>query len=246
MARRQADGAMASERWDREADELRAAWWQALNTSERLNERSAIIGLWPSTVASDDPARYSTLLKEQWDKSHLPDGTFKTRPLWTYFKAAEAHQWLLEESTGVKGARENAWNTLEWFWANQTSPGLYTWWEGDGSEYSFNQWDNIRGWLNPLPVTPHYWTAAEILSLQLDMLVHEDTNGNLTVGLGVPDSWLTHSMSVAGIVTTRGIVSWNWDGHHLQVLLNGQPVPFTPGPAFRASLSSGPSLRTKS
>jgi len=238
IALRQPGGAVYAKLWDQEASVLRKAWWRALSTPQREDDRSAIVGLWPSNIANNDPIPYSSLLKEHWDKTHDPTGNFKSRPLWTYFKVAEAHEWLLEGEARVPDARTHVWQTLNWFWDHQSSPGLYTWWEGRGEENSFGLWQEIRGWEHPGAVTPHYWTAAEMLSLQLDMLVHEDEDGSLVIGLGVPNSWLAHPMHVSGIVCPRGTVAWSWDGHHLKVLLNGQPVTYIPGPAFRGILKN--------
>ncbi len=71
-----------------------------------------------------------------------------------------------------------------------------------------------------------------MLSLQLDMLVHEDEDGQLVVGLGVPTHWLAHPMRVAGIYISRGRVSWQWDGRRMSVQLDGKEVPFRVGPSF--------------
>jgi hypothetical protein len=238
IARGQPGGAAYADQWTREADELRIAWWRAFNTKEREDDRSAIIGLWPSNIAGNDPVRYSSLLAEQWNRAHDSSDNPKQRPLWTYFTIANAHEWLLEEPAGIPEAREHVWKTIDWFWANQTSPGLYTWWEGAGEENSFGLWQGIRGWVRPHYVTPHYWTAAEMLALQLDMLVHEDSQGNLIIGLGIPDSWVDRPMHVAGIECSRGTVAWNWDGHRMQVFVNNKPALFVLGPAFKRVIDS--------
>jgi len=218
LAQRMDDGTRAGE-WSGLATKLREAWWRAFETKERDNERTGIVGLWPSAVAADQPARYRSALRE-------PE--FSKRPLWTYFNIAGAHQWLL------LGDRGPVWKTLEYFWANQASPGLYSFWEGEGEENTFGLWENIRGWVKPPYVTPHYWAASEMLALQLDMLAYAGDQG-LVVGAGVPDEWAKKPMKVSGIATKLGIVAWTWDGRRLAVTLDGKPAQARPGPAFRSA-----------
>lgn len=203
--------------WTQSAAQLRTAWWTAFDTQERGNERTAIVALWPSAIASDQPARYRAALRE-------PE--FRTRPLWTYFDIAQAHQRL------YLGDIDRVWQTLNWFWSNQSSPGLYSFWEGSGEENTFGLWEQIRGWVNPTCVTPHYWTAAEFLSLQLDMLAYVDDQGKLQIGAGVPRDWTKKPMKVSGISTRLGLVAWIWDTQKLAVTLDGKPAPAQPGPAF--------------
>lgn len=211
-----------AERWTREANELRQAWWRAFDTRERDNERTAIVGLWPSGVAADQPARYQQALDQGWDP------TFAKTPLWTYFDLARAHNSLLA------GKPERAWQTLEYFWTHQPSPGLYTLWEGAGEENTFGLWQNIRGWAAPPHVTPHYWAASEMLHLQLDMLVREDGQG-LLIGAGVPEAWLKQEISVSNLPGRGGLVSWRWSGGKLSVTLDGKPTRFRAGPAFASA-----------
>ena len=236
MARRQPGRTPDAVRWDHEADELRVAWWHAFDRPAERGVRAGLNGLWPTDIASDQPVRYAGLMQKLWQEEHNADGSFRTKPLWTYFEVAEAHQWLLLGEVQFPSATDRAWQLLTWFWNNQASPGLYTWWEGDGEENSFGLWKEIRGWVKPTSVTPHYWTAAEMLSLQLDMLVHEKEDGTLVIGLGIPHDWLAHTMSVDGIFCSRGRVSWKWDGKELVVKLNGLQVPFVAGPAFTSFL----------
>jgi len=206
--------------WRTEAAELREAWWRAFDLpKERGNERTAIVGLWPTGVAADQPARY---------RAALPDPDFTKRPLWTYFDLARANNWLL------LGEPDKAWRTLEYFWANQPSPGLYTLWEGEGEENTFGLWENIRGWTAPPYVTPHYWAAAEMLHLQLDMLVYEDGH-DIVIGAGVKPEWLAKDITIRGIHTRRGVVNWTWAQRKLIVTLDGKPVPYRPGSAFAAA-----------
>jgi hypothetical protein len=150
-------------RWRQEAVEIRVAWERALNTNEALNERTYISALWPTHIGDQDKAKLRALFEARWAGQRTPDGGFKKLPQWTYFDIAEAHNWL------ELGDRARAEQTMHWFWHHQASPGLYTWWEGSGRENSFHRWNDVRGWVHPGPVTPHYWTAAEMLLLQLDL-----------------------------------------------------------------------------
>lgn len=65
-------------------------------------------------------------------------GPVASVPLWTYFDLAETHQWLFLDRL------DRTWATLNWFWDHQSSPGLYTWWEGKGEENSFGRWTRVR------------------------------------------------------------------------------------------------------
>jgi hypothetical protein len=148
-----------------------------------------------------------------------------------YFTVAEAHQWLL------LGRPDRVWQTLNWLWAQQPQPGLFTLWEGAGEENSFGLWKSFRGWVRPENVTPHYWTAAEMLLLQLAMLAETQTGPDgeeLIVGAGVPASWLSHRVGVAGIGTAHGFVDWTWNGTDVAVTIQGSALPVRLGPGFPA------------
>lgn len=162
IAERRGRGDLAI-RWRQEAVEIRTAWQRALNTKEALNDRTYISALWPTYIGDQDKAKLRTLFEARWARQRTPDGSFKKLPEWTYFDIDEAHNWL------ELGDRGRAEQTVHWFWNHQASPGLYTWWEGNGEENSFHRWNDVRGWLHPAHVTPHYWTAAEMLLLQLDL-----------------------------------------------------------------------------
>ena len=128
------------------------------------------------------------------------------------------HQWVLLDQP------DRAWRGLEWFWNEQTSPGLYTWWEGSREENTFHLWELVRGWVSPPHVTPHYWTAGEVLALQVDMLAYVDESGTepvLVVGGGVPEAWVGKPMHVRGLPTIVGRVDWSWEGGRMQVTVHG-------------------------
>jgi hypothetical protein len=217
-------------RWRAQADALRLAWNKALQSPEAANERTAICGLHPAWVV-ENRAAYRQVLAGRRAQTHGPDDRLQRPPLWTYFNLAEAHQWL------ILGEARRTWNDLEWFWSNEASPGLFTWWEGQGEENSFGRWPNARGWVQPPHVTPHYWTAAEMVLLQLDMLVLLDESGpapRLVIGAGVPPEWLSQRLRVDGLVTRLGRVGWEWRRGRLTVRYAGPPLDIVPGPVFPA------------
>ncbi len=193
------------------ASEIRGGWLKAFETSEAENERTYMSGIWPSWIVKPDFGPYiEAMRKRNFGKGAM----LSERPLWTYFTVAEAHQWLFI------GKTEPIWRTLHYFWLNQCSPGLYTYWEGKGEENTFGLWPNYRGWVKPPYVTPHYWTASEMLLLQLDMLAYVDESGNepvLVVGGGVPPEWTGQAMSVKGLHTNIGRVDWRYDGDTMVV-----------------------------
>jgi hypothetical protein len=213
-------------RWRTKAAELRRAWEKALPRPELENERTWISGLWPSGIASGVREQFTQGLEKFWTLRRTAAGGFNTRPLWTYFELANAHQWLL------LGKPERAWTTLNWFFDNQASPGLYTWWEGEGEENSFGFWEHVRGWINPPHVTPHYWTAAEMLLLQLDMLAAQDDESGIVIGPGIPPEWLKRPLSVTGLLLDSGPLDWSWDGKQISVKTHTRGVRLRAGAAF--------------
>jgi hypothetical protein len=216
--------------WRDRATDLKQAWAKAFDSTEADNERTYVCGLYPTWVVSDKGA-YQEKLAERRAKSHDAEDRLQDRPLWSYFNVAEAHQWL------ALGQPDKTWNDLRWFWDNQASPGLFTWWEGKGEENTFHRWEQARGWVAPANVTPHYWTAAEMLLLQLDMLVCLDESGGepaLIIGAGIPKEWLEMTMSVKGLSTKLGKVDWQWRKGQMTVRLRGQKCAVKLGPAFKA------------
>jgi len=124
---------------------------------------------------------------------------------------------------------------LRWYWQHQTSPGLYTWWEDKEEGNSYYLWDQVRGWVNPKMVTPHYWTSAEVLLLQLDMLAMPVTGSRgpaLVLGAGVPPAWLADSLGVGGLRVRGRTVDWAWDRHRVRASVRGAPIEVRLGPAF--------------
>ena len=214
-----------AERWLAAADRLQRAWLKAPQWEE---ERTYMSGLWPTWVAAPDQAAYRAHLEKRSDpRQYLP---------WTYFSAAMTHQWLFLDEP------ERVWENLQWFWNEQTSPGLYSWWEGTGEENTFHLWEGVRGWVKPPHVTPHYWTAGEILALQVEMLAYVDESGSppvLVIGGGVPKSWVGKPLRVGELPTSVGLVDWSWQHETMQVTVRGQAPKVRVGKAF------GPAVRVK-
>jgi hypothetical protein len=221
-----------AQRWRAAAARLREAWNQGLKRPDLENERNYICGLYPAWVVSDTNA-FRQKLETFWNGSHDGQGRLKGVPLWTYFSVATAHQWL------ALGKAERVWNDLRWFWTHQASPGLFTWWEGNGEENNFGRWESLaRGWVKPLHVTPHYWTAAEVLLLQLEMLAYVDDSGeppSLVIGAGLPAAWLDRPLSARGVGTRLGLVDWQWQAGKMTVRVHGPKCAVRLGAAFAAN-----------
>jgi hypothetical protein len=216
-------------RWRRRASELQQAWVRALKPPESENELTYINGLWPTWVGEPEREMFLRGLESKWKKLREDDGSYRETPLWTYFEIADAHQWLYLDRP------DRAWTTLRWFWDHQASPGLYTWWEGKGEENTFHLWEQVRGWVNPTHVTPHYWTAAEMLLLQLDMLAYVDeaaSEPTVVIGAGVPAEWLKRPLTVRGVSTRLGQIDWTWKDGTVGVVIRGARCKVRLGPAF--------------
>ena len=228
LAERLGQAAFAGQ-WRLRARDLQRAWSQGFRTSEAENDRTYISGLWPTAVAINDVKAFREGLLGRWKKLRTDEGGFREPQLWTYFDFAEAHQWLF------LGEPDRTWKTLNWFWDRQVSPGLYSWWEGNGEENGFNLWDQVRGWVYPQHVTPHYWTAAESLLLQLDMLGYQEetsTTPTLIIGAGIPVEWLKEPVSVKGLSMGIGRIDWEWNNKTVTVVMHGPPCRIKLGPAF--------------
>lgn len=228
------DDSSSSRRWSGWAGGLQNAWEQGFAKRFRTNERAFISGLHPSFIAARRRAEYEQALEWHRNDMMTSEGQYRSRPLWTYFEFAKAHQWLL------LGRLDRAWSTLDYFFAHQTSPGLYTFWEGKGEENTFHRWEEARGWFDPENVTPHYWSAAELLLLQLSMLAYSDESAvpaGWVIGAGIPRSWLQTPFFARRVRTSLGRVDLEWDGTTLRASIDGPAGPVAAGPAFpRGSL----------
>jgi hypothetical protein len=221
-----------AKRWRDAAAKLQQAWEKAFKPPESDNERTYMSSLWPTWVATSSKDKLLQGLQQRWTKLRDVRGGFRETPLWTYFDVGEAHQWLFLDR------QDRTWTTLRWFWEHQASPGLYTWWEGNGEENTFRRWEKVRGWVKPPHVTPYYWTAAEMLLLQLDMLAYTDraaSEPTVVIGAGIPAAWLIQPMSVKGLAMPEGKLDWRWDGKQMYVKLPNKKVKARLGSVFPAN-----------
>jgi hypothetical protein len=142
--------------WRRIASNLQQAWIAAFDNpewAERVqNDRTAISGLWPSEIAPVDG--FAALMERRWREQEVEWSDPSYRPRWTYFVAAEAHQWVR------LGRPDRAQAILDRLWALSPAPGLYTLWEGSGESSGLSRWKSYRGWAKPPHVTPHYWGSG--------------------------------------------------------------------------------------
>lgn len=235
-------------RWRAVAAQLQRAWVSAYKSMDPVkvyksfdlsdpnaevnpNIEYTFVGVWGPWIATDRLA-YRQGLEAQWDVNwDSARSGFREVPLWTYFNFEKADQFVL------LGDAKLTWKTLEWFWDHQPSPGLYSWWEGDGEENSFHSWDYVRGWVHPPHVTPHYQSAGACLLTQLDMLAYVDRSSSrplIVIGAGMPASWNRRPMHVHGLTTEWGNLDWDWDGRAMVVKAQSQSVDFRLGSGFPA------------
>ncbi len=219
--------------WRTKAAQLQKAWEKAFQPPESDNDRTYISSLWPSWIATGRTDELLQKLQTRWNEQRFPQsGAFRTSPDWTYFALAEAHQWLFLNRP------EQVWTTLQWFWQHQASPGLYTWWEGSGEENTFGLWEDVRGWIKPPHVTPHYWTAAEMLLLQLDMLAYTDLAApkpTVVIGAGMPAQWLKQPIDIQGLKMPNGQIDWQWNNGKVYAKIRGSKVEVKLGASFPAN-----------
>jgi hypothetical protein len=230
LANRLQQGQDAS-RWRSQAVQLKTAWHQANPTGSAAGTD----GLWPSGI---DRVTAIAQVPQQGQESSPKVTTTAVRPTLAAVRAniAAAHQSLLRDRSA------QVWPQLEWLWHNQTSPGLYTW-SGEREEVtpaSFSHWQRLRVASDSQQLTPHYWTAAELLLLQLDMLTYIDrstSSPTLIVGAGIPKNWSNQTMSVKGQLVEGNLVNWTWDGKHMNVEIKGEKMTVQLGSAFSKQAS---------
>ncbi|MDX2098944.1 MAG: hypothetical protein SFW36_14300 [Leptolyngbyaceae cyanobacterium bins.59] len=218
--------------WRSQAQQLRKVWQEDFDQQFAGLDAIYTSGLWPSGIAYANQKTFEQGLQSRWNETHDDKGDYQEMPVEPYFNLAEAHQWLYLDRA------DRVWSTLKWFWDHQASPGLYTWW-GPGQDgsvpESFSRWHQFRGWANPPYATPHYWTAAEMLLLQLDMLAYVDeseSSQTLVLGSGIPAQWLNQPLSVKGLFVGGQRVNWAWDGKQVNVQVQGDSMKVRLGQAF--------------
>lgn len=222
-------------RWRSYATELQRAWQKAFDLKFARLNATYTQGLWPSGIATVNQEPFGKLLEARWNGTHNDQGDLRQLPENGNFNLAETHQWLYLNQI------DRVWSTLRWYWNHQASPGLYTWWgktddpKGTRSPSSLSHWYRYRGWVNPPHVTPHYWTAAEMLLLQLDMLAYVNSTAKaptLVIGAGIPREWLKQPFNVKGLIVDGNFISWAWDGKQINVQIRGEKMNVQPGSIF--------------
>jgi len=191
-------------RFDLEAESLQDAMARKAPGLFGKNPRDINSAFWPAGWASRFDPNIQKGFEDFWNSERCPNGTYTREPLWTYFEAGQAHNYLL------LGQRDRAWLTVEHFLRTHTAPGLYTYSEGKDDENSALLWQRTRGWDNIKYVTPHGWTAAELFLLLRDCLAREEGD-KLIVGSGIPKSWMDQPFGVENMPTYFGNLSFRYE-----------------------------------
>ncbi len=135
-----------------------------------------------------------------------------------------------------QGRPDAVWAALHRLWTQQASPGLYTWdMPRPATTDVADGWQYVRGWRNQSVVSPDYETAALLLLLQQDMLAYVDDGAaepTVVIGAGVPQAWISHSMTVSNLALPGGSIDWRWDGHAMRVTLRGPSRKIQLGASF--------------
>jgi hypothetical protein len=140
-----------------------------------------------------------------WNNYLCPNGIMRHEPLWTYLEMNDTRNRL------ILGQRDRVWKTLEHFFNNQACPGMYAWHEGNKDENSnYLAWEKTRGWDKAPFVAPHGWIGALMLGMMREIMVHEDENNKIYIGLGIPSDWEDKEFSVKNLPTYYGNVSYRY------------------------------------
>ncbi|HEU5077640.1 MAG TPA: hypothetical protein VFT72_00410 [Opitutaceae bacterium] len=190
--------------YDAEAEDLRKALRAHAESEFGKNDRDPNSAFWPTGWADPKDPLIAAGMEKFWNTVRCPSGQYTPEPLWTYFEAGQAHNFLL------MGRRDRAWVSIEMFLTQHIAKGLYTYSEGHEDENSCLQWQRARGWDKIRFVTPHGWTAAELFLLLRDCLVRE-ADETLVIGSGVPESWMTQPFAVKNLPTYFGRVSFEYE-----------------------------------
>jgi len=91
------------------------------------------------------------------------------------------------------------------FMIQNDQSGPYTWWESSSAPSSTDPWIGEHP-ASGQGAAPSAWGMSEANKVLLDSLVAQESNGNLIVGRGLPDTWLRsgESISVTNFPTTGG------------------------------------------
>ena len=101
------------------------------------------------------------------------------------------------------------------FMITNSQSGPYSWWESASAPSSTSPWVG-RHPASGQGSSPHAWGMANANKVLLDSLLAQESNGDLMVGRGVPDGWVSAggTMSVSNFPTT--------DGHRLGATISPQ------------------------
>jgi hypothetical protein len=205
---------------------LKHAWEQVFQLERE--KQATLVSLWPTAIADAVRGPFRQALEHSWADEHEPNGRFRITPPWPHVTLAQAHQWLWLDET------ERVLTTLQWFWRHQDSPGLYSLWSMQDGCDTLHLWNTVRTTYQPLHVAPHYWSTAQMVLLQLDMLAYDDpaaSTPTVVIGAGVPAAWLRRPVTVKGLSLRSGLLDWSWDGRRLRATAEG-PVGIRLGSAF--------------
>ena len=140
-------------------------------------------------------------------------------PLWTYFELAETTNGCFSIAWIGRGQHSTGFGTIR---VPQGSTGGG---KARGEENSFGRWTRVRGWVTPPHVTPHYWTAAEMALLQMDMLGYLDEHDGepvLVIGGGIPQQWIGREMDVRKLRVGNVLLDWRWNGQSMTAVIHGE------------------------
>src|SRR5258708_29883645 len=205
-------------RFEHEANDVRAALGRNAPDLFGKNDRDPNSALWPTGWASKDDALISQRFHEFSQTGRCPQGQHSPEPLWTYFEAGQAHNYLL------LGQRERAWVSIEYFLSNHVAPRLYTYSEGNKDENSSLLWQQTRGWDHIKHVTPHGWTAAELFLLLRDCLAREQGD-TLIIGSGIPAAWMNQPFEIRNLPTYLGKLSFSYEPNTKVVAVEPETPP---------------------
>jgi len=193
-------------KYRKEGDKLRKAMRAYAQQHFGKNARDTCTAFTPSGWINKEDTFILEAFEHYWHTKWCPNGIQTHERLWTYFEIGDARNRIFI------GERERAWKILDYYLDTHTCPGLYTYHEGSKDENSISlAWEKVRGWDKSRFVTPHGWSAAEMLALLRDCLVREDEKGNIILGSGVPVEWMNEEFSIDQFPTYYGEVSYRYD-----------------------------------
>jgi hypothetical protein len=183
------------------------------------------VALWPTHAFDAQTVRKE--FDTWWKTWRCPRGIYNIAWDWTYFEAAQAHNYLF------LGDWERFHIMLERYFRYQDVPGLYGYNEGknarkpDGSSvYGGQDWGfgnilDYRGWDNFDSNMPHNWVSSELYLMMRDSLLFED-NKTLVVGAGIPREWNQkgNKVEVKNAATHFGTVSYTLIFETAKLVLN--------------------------